>query len=77
MRCFNCGVDLPSKSKYCPRCGSIFSKKEDVDLYCDREDIKYVNIYFSDNKINVYIYNISLGFLIFCILFIRNCILKE
>lgn len=69
MRCFNCGVNLDNNSKYCPRCGTLFSQDKDIKEYCEREDIKYIDIYYSDIDKHVYFYNISLGFLFFSFLY--------
>lgn len=69
MKCFNCGVTLDNNSKYCPRCGTLFTKEKDVILYSDREDIKYLSIYYSSGRKRVYFYNISLGYLFFSFLY--------
>ena len=69
MKCFNCGVQLDRNSKYCPRCGTLFTKEKDVELYTDREDIKYLSVYYSTGRKKVYFYNISLGYLFFSFLY--------
>lgn len=64
MECFKCGVKLADDSKFCPRCGTIFSK-EDVEKIGGRRENKFLDAYFPERKINLNFYDISIGYLFF------------
>lgn len=65
-KCHNCGVKLSRDSKYCPRCGTIFSNK-DIELLGNKLENELLQIYIKEKKVNFY--NISFEFLFFTFLY--------
>lgn len=68
MECFKCKVKLSSDSKFCPRCGTIFSQ-DDVENLGVRKENEFLDAYFPKKKININFYNISVGYLFFHFLY--------
>ena len=64
MICPNCNVNLANNSKYCPRCGFLFTK-EDVKKHADKKRFKLIEIYFPDRKLKFNFHNISISYLFF------------
>ena len=66
MECFKCKSKLSNDSKFCPRCGTVFSQ-DDVKKLGTRKENIFLSAYIKESKVNFH--NISFGFLFFHFLY--------